>query len=166
MFLVVLNQAVFNPAALLAIKLISSDISHLQKTALQFEPQLHHLLMQPELPEDSTTLQQRIIAAFGDFIPALEKLRNNIEHCSAKTENKLAGLDFNNLLFELHIQRLLATAYNYRLPISFKVVKYLKHKRNYIIPPFHGKAYTTKANQSKSNNSIQNLHKKFRKKKK
>ena len=103
MFLVVLNQAVFNPAALLAIKLISSDISYLQKTALQLKPQLNKLLMQPELPKNNTTLQQRIIAAFGDFIPALEKLRNNIEHCSAKTEKKLASLDFNNLFFELHI---------------------------------------------------------------
>lgn len=162
---VLLDQDVFNPEALSAIQLISNDIINLQKTALQFEIQLNQLLMQPELPEDNLQLQQRVRAACGYHIPALEKLKNNIDHCPAKTENKLAGLYYNKLVFELHTSVCFHLHIMTGCKISFKVVNYLEHKRNYVIQPFHSNAYTAEANQNKTNSSYQNLKKRLKKKK-
>lgn len=105
-----------------------------RETARKFAPQLTSLLHQEQLPEKNSALQERIRAAAGHFVAALQPAETLLKRCPAETDSKTVAEEMNTPLRELygkihtHIYRLSG------IKEGYDQGKFQEHRQNYRKP--------------------------------
>ncbi len=76
----------------------------IEETAKKFEPQLNSLLVQPLVPEQNETLQQRIKAAAAYFAKAVQEIILLLPQSPAVTDSKQYAMAYNEDIKEFNAQ--------------------------------------------------------------
>lgn len=164
MSFVAAQQSSFNAAALPSVEQILASMENIESIAKKFEPQLFHILDQPQLPEQNEELQKRLVAATHHFIAALENVKNEINKCAAETDSKITATDFNKLLLDLYNGICLRLHLLTGCQNGFVVDNYLKNKRTFIKPALTANAYSGKSTHVKTESPHPELYQLLRKK--
>jgi hypothetical protein len=82
---------------------LQQKINSIIETSAKFNAQLKYLLQNDILPEENTTLQERIKAASNYFLPFLQNIFEQLPHSPAFTDSRQNALAYNEELNELNI---------------------------------------------------------------
>jgi hypothetical protein len=155
------HYASFNEETLSWLKDIRERLDKLQSIGKKFRPSLLQLLQDEILPEQNTSLQERIKAAAVFFDEHFQWLVKHLSTSPAVTDSRQFALAFNEDIKELH-SLLAQHAYIIQsCKNGFSIESYHQSKNNFILPSFYVNAYAA-ANNKKVDSPHPFLHKLLR----
>ncbi len=124
------------------------EITKQKITAEKFISQVQQLMRDNPVIENNELLQQRIQAATGYFLPALEKMKGQLQQHPLVTEHKETATTVDEALLET-MTAFVKTIYSIQYcKEPFTIAGYLKHKLNLGIPRMHISSYAANKKQT------------------
>ncbi len=156
------HKEAFNEDAIHFVNNIENRILGLQEVYKKFEPHLHLLLQQVDLPEHNTELQQRVKKAAIWFDEQLQLLLKLLLSSPAVTDSKQYSMSYNEDIKDLFIllaqqAQIIAAAKN-----GFTVDGYHDQKKKLVLPYFNVNAYAGASSYKKTDSPQPELHKQLR----
>ena len=135
------NKDAFNEDALNFVATIEGKLLNLQEVNKKFEPQLTQLLMQQELPEKNTALQERVQKAAHYFYNELNQLTDQLKKSPAVTDSKQYAMAYNEDIRELFESLALQQHLIHSCTNGFTVDHFHQYKNNFQLPYFSVNAH-------------------------
>jgi hypothetical protein len=143
------NKDAFNEEALTFVTSVESKLLHLQEVNKKFEPQLTKLLMQQELPEKNTALQERIKKAAHYFYNEIYQFIDQLKKSPAVTDSKQYAIAYNEDIRELYETLALQQHLIHSCINGFTVDNFHQYKNNFQLPYFSVNAHAKGSSSEK-----------------
>ncbi len=143
------NKDAFNEEALTFVTAVESKLLNLQEVNKKFEPQLTQLLMQQELPEKNTALQERIQKAAHYFYNEIYQLIDQLKKSPAITDSKQYSFAYNEDIRELFETLALQQHLIHSCVNGFSVDVFHQYKNNFQLPFFSVNAHAKGSSSEK-----------------
>ncbi len=127
-----------------------ADITALKATAENFIGKSQQMMREITAIENNPSLQQRVQAAAGYFLPLLEKLKGQLQQHPLITEHKETATPVDENLLEAMAAFVKTIYFIQYCKEPFTVAGYLKHKLNLGIPRIHITSYAANKKQMAS----------------
>jgi hypothetical protein len=141
------NPTSFNGDSQLWVMGILDKINTLQDTADKFHVWLRTQFLQPGLPEENTSLQERAERAAQHFVKELDLLTELILQSPVITDSRLHAKEYNDgvkeIFAELSMKKYLLQGFKGKLDVD----AWHKRKRSFAVPPCYVNAYAGEARQ-------------------
>lgn len=135
------NKIKLNDTAPECAAIFLEEIQKHQQTAGKFLSQVTQLMTEIPVIENNELLQQRIQAATGYFLPAIENIKKKLQQHPVVTEHRETATEVDEALLETMaaLIKIIHGLQYFRKP--FSIAGYLKHKLNLSIPRIHISSY-------------------------
>lgn len=143
------NKDAFNEEALTFVTSVESKLLNLQEVNRKFEPQLTQLLMQQDLPEKNTALQERVQKAAHYFYNEFHQLIDQLKKSPAVTDSKQYAMAYNEDIRELFETLALQQHLIHSCVNGFSVDVFHKYKNNFQLPYFSVNAHAKGSSSEK-----------------
>jgi hypothetical protein len=127
-----------------------------KSVADKFAIRAHELMKDDAMIENNSALQKRINDAAGYFIPAINRLKDELQHHEIITEHKEVAAVLDEPLQEL-MHAFIKTSYYLQYALKpFEVAGFLQHKLNLTIPRIQITSYAANKKQTAVSGDIPN----------
>jgi len=156
------HKDAFNEEAFSYVNDVEKEVLKLQEVNKKFEPHMHLLLQQVDLPEHNAALQDRIKKAAVYFDGELKTLLKFILSSPAVTDSKQYSMSYNEDIKDLFILLAQQAQIIAATKSGFTVDGYHEQKKKFVLSYFNVNAYAGASSYKKTDSPQPELHKQLR----